>query len=182
MRQILFVQGGGEGAHDEWDAKLVATLMRELGSGYKVHYPLMPNEASPDYAKWSAAIRREITSLGDGAILVGHSIGATILINALTEKPPKQTPGGIFLVAAPFIGDGGWPSDEIHPNPHLGEALPEGAPVFLYHGDKDETAPIGHVDLYTIAIPQARVLRLKGRDHQLNEDLSEVAQDILSLP
>jgi hypothetical protein len=25
-KQILFIQGGGAGAHDEWDSKLVASL------------------------------------------------------------------------------------------------------------------------------------------------------------
>jgi hypothetical protein len=35
-----------------------------------------------------------------------------------------------------------------------------------------------HVDLYAKAIPQARVRRLKSRDHQLNNDLSEIAEDI----
>jgi hypothetical protein len=30
-QQILFIQGGGAGAHDEWDDKLVDSLRRELG-------------------------------------------------------------------------------------------------------------------------------------------------------
>ena len=43
-RQILFIQGGGAGAHDEWDDKLVESLRRELGGGYEVRYPRMPGE------------------------------------------------------------------------------------------------------------------------------------------
>jgi hypothetical protein len=42
--QMLFVQGGSEGAYDE-DAKLVANLRSALGPGYVVRYPVMPNEA-----------------------------------------------------------------------------------------------------------------------------------------
>src|SRR5258707_15728966 len=38
-RQILFIQGGGAGAHDVWDGKLVESLRRELGGGYEVRYP-----------------------------------------------------------------------------------------------------------------------------------------------
>jgi hypothetical protein len=30
-QQILFIQGGGAGVHDEWDDKLVDSLWRELG-------------------------------------------------------------------------------------------------------------------------------------------------------
>jgi len=45
----------------------------------------------------------------------------------------------------------------------LGAALPEEAPIFLYHGNKDQTAPFGHVDLYAKGIPQARRCRYPAR-------------------
>ena len=54
--QVLFVQGGGKGVHDEWDDKIVDSLERELGPDYTVRYPRMPNEANPTYAKWKAAL------------------------------------------------------------------------------------------------------------------------------
>jgi pimeloyl-ACP methyl ester carboxylesterase len=50
--------------------------------------------------------------------------------------------------------------------------------VHVFHGLQDETAPPSHADLYARAIPQARVHQLPGRDHQLNNDLSEVAEAI----
>ena len=73
-RQILYIQGGGAGAHDEWDDKLVESLRRELGGGYEVRYPRMPDEGDPSYARWSAAIRREMADLDDGAVVAGHSV------------------------------------------------------------------------------------------------------------
>src|SRR4051812_15264491 len=42
--RVMFVQGGGEGAHDSWDNKLVASLEQALGAGYSVRYPRMPKE------------------------------------------------------------------------------------------------------------------------------------------
>jgi len=39
---VLFIQGGGERVHDEWDDKLVDRLRRKLGPGYDVRYPVMP--------------------------------------------------------------------------------------------------------------------------------------------
>ena len=77
-KQVLFIQGGGAGTHDEWDNKLVDNLVQELGPGYDVRYPRMPNEADPSYATWKAALAQEFAGLNDGAILVGHSIGGTI--------------------------------------------------------------------------------------------------------
>jgi hypothetical protein len=38
--------------------------------------------------------------------------------------------------------------------------------------------PFAHVEMYAAMIPQATVHRLDGRNHQLNDDLSEVARDI----
>lgn len=179
--QALFIQGGGAGTHDEWDDKLVDSLRRALGPGYEIRYPRMPDEDDPDYATWKAALVEEMAGLADGAIVVGHSIGGTILINALAEAPPRPKLAGIFLVAAPFVGPGGWPGDDINLPADLGARLPPETPVHLYHGSEDDTAPPAHVDLYEAAIPGAIVHRLPGRDHQLNDNLSEVAADIRGL-
>jgi pimeloyl-ACP methyl ester carboxylesterase len=83
----------------------------------------------------------------------------------------------ICLIAAPFVGDGGWPSDDIAAGRDWAKPL-TGVTIYLYQGDTDATTPMTHVHLYAKAIPQAHVRRLKGRDHQLNNDLSEVAEDI----
>lgn len=180
-KQILFIQGGGAGTHDHWDNKLVDHLSRRLGPGYDIAYPRMPNEDVPSYGVWKAALAREMAALDEGAILVGHSIGATILINALADAPPVRKLAGVLLIAAPFVGTGGWASEEIPPMDHLGARLPEGTPIFLYHGSEDDTAPLTHLDLYGRAIPHATTRSLQGRNHQLNDDLSEVAADISAL-
>ncbi len=176
-RQILFIQGGGAGAHDEWDDKLVNSLRRALGSEYEVRYLRMPEESDSTYARWSAAIRCEMADLDDGAVVAGHSVGATILVNAIAEQPPGGLEA-IVLIAAPFVGAGGWTSDEFAPMSDLGARLPLGTRVHVFHGLQDETAPPSHADLYALAIPHALVHKLPGRDHQLNNDLSEVAEAV----
>lgn len=180
-RQVLFVQGGGEHVHDEWDGKLVASLKAELGPSYEVRYPRMPNEDDPSYATWAATLENEFAVLDDGAILVGHSVGGTILINALTERPPEREFAAIFLIAAPFVGKGGWQSADWKPQRVPGRKLPRGVPIYLYHGLADTTVPASHAELYAHVIPQAYLRRLPGRDHQLNNDLSEIATVIKSL-
>ena len=178
MRQVLFVQGGGEGVHDQWDHHLVNSLRGELGPGYEIRYPFMPNEGDPKFSVWSRALQRELAALEHGAVVVGHSVGATILINALAEQTPQSDLAAICLIAAPFIGPGGWESDDIEPRPDLGRRLPRDVPVFFYHGRNDDTVPIAHVELYAGVVPQAHVRRLANRDHQLNNNLSETAADI----
>ncbi len=181
IRQILFIQGAGEGTHDEWDDKLVDSLRTELGDGFEVRYPRMPAEDDPTDATWGPAIRQEVATLDEGAVVVGHSVGATILAHALADEPPETKLGAIVLIAAPFVGAGGWPDDEFQLPSDLGGRLPDGVPVHVFHGLDDEISPPAHADLYAGAIPQARVHRLPERDHQLGNDLGDVAKVIRAL-
>ena len=138
----------------------------------------MPDEDDPSYARWVEAIRREMAGLDDGAVVVAHSVGGTLLINALAEQVPERGLSAIVLIAAPFVGAGGWPSNEFELPSDLGARLPQGVPVHVFHGLEDETAPPSHAHLYASAIPQAQLDLLPGRDNQLSNDLDDVAKVI----
>jgi predicted alpha/beta hydrolase family esterase len=185
-RQVLFVQGAGDGTHDEWDDKLVASLRQELGDAFDVRYPRLPDEDDPKASVWIAVIQREIESLERGAVLVGHSVGGAILIHALdgdtTDTSFDRPLGAIILLAAPFVGPGGWPAAEFGLWDETGGRPPADVPVYLFHGTADDTVPPAHAELYAKAIPQAQVRLLPGRDHQLENDLAVVAEVIRGLP
>lgn len=178
---LLFVQGAGKGVHDEWDDKLVGSLSRELGDEFEIHYPRMPSEDDPSYASWKPALEEHLATLRDGAILVGHSVGATTLIRLLAEQAPTPRLSGIFFIAPPFLGDGGWSVDDVQFSSDLGALLPKSVPTHFFHGLEDKIVPSLHADLYARAVPQARIHYLSGRDHQLNNDLGEIAIVIRSL-
>lgn len=178
---MLFIQGGGAGTHDEWDNKLVESLQRELGPEYEIRYPRMPDEDDPHYASWRPTLQAELASLNEGAVLVGHSIGGTILVNVVAEAAATERFSALILIAAPFVGEGGWPSEEFGSQENLGAKLPGDLPVHIFHGLNDETAPPSHADLYGRVIPQARVYRVAGRDHQFNNDMKEIASAIKGL-
>jgi len=180
-RQVLFIQGGGAGTHDEWDDKLVDSLRRELGDAYEVRYPRMPSEDDPNDKTWAPAIAEATALLEDGAIVVGHSVGGTLLIYTLSERPPDVSLAAIVLIAAPFVGDGGWSGEEFELPDNLGGLLPANVPIHVFHGLADDEVPPAHADLYARAIPQATLHRLPGRDHQLGNDLSDVASVIRGL-
>ena len=181
-RQVLFIQGGGAGTHDEWDDKLVDSLRRELGDRYDIRYPQMPAEDDPSYKTWGPAIAEAIATLEDGAVVIGHSVGGTLLVHTLAERPPDVTLAAIVLLAAPFVGAGGWPGEEFELPAHLGALLPANVPIHVFHGLADDEVPPAHADLYARAIPAVQLHRVPGRDHQFGNDVSDVATLIRGLP
>ena len=178
-KQVMFIQGAGKGAHRE-DEKLVASLRRLLGREYDVHYPAMQNEDDPDYETWKVQIEKNLLELEGVVIVVGHSVGASILIKCLTEVDTKKI-AGIFLIAAPFWGGEGWKYEGYEtlalPEGHANQ-LPSNAPIFFYHSRDDEIVPFAHLALYAQKFPEATIRELNAGGHQLNNDLSEVAEDI----
>ena len=86
---ILYIQGGGEGAYAA-DKKLAVSLQELLGTAYQVHYPMMPNEADPAYETYKTQIAKEFASLDGPITLVRHSIGGTVLLRFLTEEKVEK--------------------------------------------------------------------------------------------
>jgi predicted alpha/beta hydrolase family esterase len=180
-RQVLFIHGGGGGAY-EADATLAASLRDRLGAEYVVRYPELLDEEEPDYAVWTRLIADELADMGSGAILVGHSIGASVIIRAVVDGRVGRSLAGVFLVSAPFwYDDDFWCWKEVQLPDDADARIPDDLPVFLYHGRDDEGVPVAHVEMYARALPRATVRVLDGRDHQLNDDLADVARDIMRL-
>jgi hypothetical protein len=174
---VLFVHGAGEGAH-EADQEFAASLQNALGSGYEVRSPKMPNEDSPEVEAWKDRISEELAAMDGEVFLVGHSAGAFVLLEYLSEKKRERPVAGAFLVATPYVGTGGWELDENALREDFAAKLPEGLPMFFYHGRDDEVVPFGHLALYKENLPWATSREFDGLGHQFDGDLSRVARDI----
>jgi predicted alpha/beta hydrolase family esterase len=179
-KQVLFIQGAGEGAYEE-DEKLAASLQDLLGMEYHVRYPKMPEEEDQGYEAWKARISKELAALDDGIILIGHSVGSSMLLKYLSEENVENSIAGIFLIAAPYWGTGGWQMDEFTLDEGYASEILKGLPVFFYHSRDDDIVPFAHLALHAEKFPQATIREFDGRGHQLNNDLSEVAADIKGL-
>ena len=177
---ILFVQGGGKDAYKE-DKKLSLFLKDALKDLYIIKYPRMPAESDPDYENYSAKIDEELKKIDTKVILVGHSLGSCFLLKYLSEEKNDKDITGIFLIATPFWGDGGWQYEGFRLKNDFPSTLPAKIPIFFYHSTDDETVPFSHLALYAKKLPHAVIRKIDGRGHQLNNDLSEVARDIRSL-
>ena len=179
-KQVLFIQGAGEGAYEE-DEKLVEALRGALGSGYGVLYPRMPEEESSGYEEWKAQIARELAALDGEVILVAHSVGSSILLKYLSEKRIENPLAGIFLLAAPYWGTGGWQMEEFTFDEHQASQVLKEIPIFFYHSRDDDIVPFTHLAKHREKFPHANFREFEGRGHQFKEDLSDVAADIMNL-
>jgi predicted alpha/beta hydrolase family esterase len=177
-RHVLFIHGAGQEAYEE-DKKLAESLRDVLGDAYAVRHPEMPD--SPEYEAWKDQITRELAALDGEVILVGHSLGASILLKYLAEEELEKPVAGIFLIAPPYWGAEDWEVSEFALQDNFASKLPGELPVFVYHSRDDEVVPFAHLALYTEKLVGATVRAFDGRGHQFNDDLSEVARDIKGL-
>jgi len=180
MEQILFIQGGGEGGY-EADAKLVASLQTSMGSDYEIKYPeIKSEESAPDYG-WIKQIGKRISETKGNVILVGHSFGASMILKYFSENSVNKKIKGIFLIATPFwSGSEDWQS-ALKLQDNFADKLPGEVPIFFYHCQDDEEIPFSHFAQYKQKLTRAIFRVIKSGGHQLNNDLSLVAEDIKSL-
>lgn len=177
-KHVLFIHGAGDGAFEE-DGVLVASLQNALGYEYDVHYPNMPEQDSATYADWKAPIERELAALDDDVILVGHSVGSSVLVKYLSEQQLDTSISSLFLLATPYWGaDDFWTWDEARLPEGVAAKLANIPRVFLYHSRDDDIVPFAHLALYAAKLPQAVIREFDGRGHQFGNDLAEVAEDI----
>lgn len=107
VKQVLFIQGAGAGAYDA-DKKLANSLQRTLGSDYDMRYPRMPDEDNAPYEEWKQQVETEMATMSGPVLLVGHSVGASILAKCLIDSEVDKPVAGIFLISTPFWGGDGW--------------------------------------------------------------------------
>ena len=180
---LVCVQGAGEGAYDE-DAELVQRLHQALGDGFAVVYPRMPDEGNAPYERWKAQIEEHLAAISGEVILVGHSVGGSVLLKYLAGTDPDERILGAFLLATPLWGGDGWRYDgyeELELPPDAADRLAAGPPVFMYHCRDDEVVPFAHLGLFAKILPAVTTRALDTGGHQGATDLAPIVADIRRL-
>jgi predicted alpha/beta hydrolase family esterase len=180
IKHVIFFQGGAGQEDYDADGKLVASLKLKLGSTYLVHYPLLSEEEAPDFGR-RKQIGHEISIGEDDVILVGHSLGASMLLIYLSENKVRKKIAGIFLLSTAFwSGDEDW-IEPLKLPPAFAERLDKKTPLFFYHCQDDEVVPFAQLAIYKRELPWASFREISVGGHQLDNDLTIVANDIKSL-
>jgi predicted alpha/beta hydrolase family esterase len=174
---VLFIQGGGKGAHSV-DAALADSLKRALGPEYDVRFPQMPDEADPNVASWKQEISSELSHIPGTVILVAHSMGGAMLLRYLSDEKVEKPIAGLFLLAAPSWDEDHWNFDDLKLPRDLAGKLAAIPRLFFYHCRDDDVVPFNHLALHGSHIPQAVIRAIDHGGHQFGNDLTRVAMDI----
>jgi predicted alpha/beta hydrolase family esterase len=140
----------------------------------------MPDPDKPAYAPWKERLEKELAALEDEAIVVGHSLGGSVVLKVLSETKHTSPIAGIFLVATPFWGGSG-EVEEFALRKDFAARLPKTPRVFLYHSRDDDVVPFAHLALYGEALPRATVRELDGYGHLFKKRCRELVADIRTL-
>ncbi|MET0464272.1 MAG: alpha/beta hydrolase [Chitinophagaceae bacterium] len=165
--------GPGKGSYD-----LVKYLKAELRDRFRILSPVIEKPNSPTYHKFKELYKQAFAKISGPAILIGHSLGASTLLQFLSEEKAVVSILGLFLVSTPH-----WKSDmkEFQLKENFQRSLKDIPAVFLYHSEKDNVVPVDHLKFYEKAFGNAMVRKIKGGEHIFSKGLPELVADIRSL-
>jgi serine hydrolase len=177
-RTVLVIHGAGEPRRLAGKVYWEPLLGKPLGADYMVRAPRMPQPTDPHYRTWARRIAELIAGI-DNPVLVGHSLGASVLLKYLCEAAPRPSFAGLFLVATPFWGpefpEFALPAD-------FAVRLGDVSPLYFYHSRDDSEVPFEHLERYRRALPHAIVRVFDGRGHEFAQPrFPELVDDIRRL-
>ena len=180
-KQVLFIHSGGTQGIRQGSSYLVTYLRTMLGSDYHVLSPDMPEPEHPEYRHWKNELDRDMALLRNDVILVGHSLGGSVLLKYLSEHPFPKPIAGLFIVAAPFWGLEHWDVDEYCLLDDFQQYLPPMNRIVLYHSRDDSVVPFSHLKTYAAKLPWATIRETRGQ-HLFLHGLPELITDIKTIP
>ncbi|WP_153464385.1 alpha/beta hydrolase [Sediminibacillus terrae] len=176
---VLFIHSAGEQGQDQGSGNLSSYLTKELGDNYSFVSPAMPEPENPVYAHWKKQLEKELRKLTGEVILIGHSLGGSVLLKYLTEQSCNLVFSGLFIIASPYWGlDESWQSNEFTLQHNFEQKLPVIPNLFLYHSVDEDIVPFAHHIAYAEKLPQATTRELEGKQHLFLNGLPTLVQDI----
>ena len=177
-RPVLFVHSAGPQGPHQGSADFVESLQSELGADYAVHFPKFPDPENPRYDAWKQRLERELASTPAGALLVGHSLGGSVLLKYLAENRMQQAEQAIFVRSAPYWDGQDWDVSDFQLPADAAASLARFPRVFLYHNRDNSDVPFAHLARYAALLPQAVVRELDGFGHEFPNGCPQLVADI----
>jgi uncharacterized protein len=168
----------------ESSKKWTSSLAEELGEGYEVVFPPMPNKQNAKFKEWSIWFERHFDYLRDGAILIGCSLGAMFLAKYLSDNNLPFRPKAIILMAGayqlPDFSDVSCGDFLVEPE-RVKEIESKVDSVVIMHSKDDFVVPFEHGEALSKALPEAEFIAFEDKNHFLVEELPELVARIKGL-
>lgn len=179
---VLFVPCAGPQGAGEGSDFLLQFLRGNLEPGRKVFMLEMPDPEHPHYKPWKKTFERALRANGDQQLLiVGHSLGASVALKYLSEKPPVKSIAGLFLVGAVYWGLENWEVDEYVFSADFQRYLRYIPNIFFYQSKDDAVVPVSHMWHFAVALPQATIRQFDHDGHLFVKGLPKLVEDIRSI-
>ncbi|MEN2767070.1 alpha/beta hydrolase [Ornithinibacillus xuwenensis] len=178
-KQVLFIHCAGPQGNQQGSEGLVEYLQQNLSNEYSLLNPSMPNPEEPVYHQWKKELQKNFDSLTGEVILVGHSLGGTVLLKYLSEEECNVSIRGLFIVATPYWGiDRDWSRSDFVLDERFYAKLPQSIDTYFYHSMHDETVPINHLVQLTKGFADTTIRIQDGSSHLFENGLAELVVDI----
>ncbi|WP_260412295.1 alpha/beta hydrolase [Alkalihalobacillus sp. TS-13] len=146
-KQVLFIHSAGVQGLHQGSNDLIGYLKEMLGDEYNLLIPKMPNPENPEYTLWKGQLNVVFAELEGEIILIGHSLGGSVLLKYLSEKALKQSISGLFMIASPFWGkDDDWQVEEYLLPDNFASNFSQKSEMFFYHSCDDEIVHLHTLD------------------------------------
>ncbi|HEX2911957.1 MAG TPA: alpha/beta fold hydrolase [Chloroflexia bacterium] len=181
-KQCLFIHSAGPQGPHEGSDDFITFLQKAVGTDYDLLCPKMPDPGQPNYAAWRNEVARAIATVPEDAVLMGHSLGGSVLLKYLAEEAVDKRFAALFIVASPYWGgDSDWSYSEFTLPEDFAAKLPPIGQIFIYHSRDDEVVPERHAALYAEKLPQAILRELDHSGHAFTQGAPELVTDLESL-
>lgn len=181
MTTLLFIHSAGSQGPGEGSSALLAGLRAALPDGMTLDAPLMPEPHAPAAEPWIAQCQAAMAGIADDFVVVGHSLGGSILLQTLCRFGMPRNLAGVVLLAAPFWSAKDWNVAEFALDDDAPERLDGLARLVVLQGDQDDVVAADHPQRYATLLPQARVRMLPGVDHEAAKAAPHVMEEVTRL-
>lgn len=154
-------------------------LENNLGGGYQVVAPTMPNGSNVHYIEWKIMFEKVLAVLNDEITIIGHSLGGIFLMKYVSENTINKKIRKMIVVAPPFDNASGEDLGEFVLDKNALSVIREkvGALV-LFQSKDDMVVPYENALHYKEVIPGLDMRIFEDKGHFNMESFPELVEEV----
>jgi predicted alpha/beta hydrolase family esterase len=176
LPDAIFIHCSGTQFGNQGSTPLFNCLDFELKSELNIRSPLMPNPQAPSYEAWRHAIN--MLDISQVSIMMGHSLGASVLLKYLAVEKPFLALDALLLIATPLWGLPDWTHGDYFLPADCTKALANIKKIIFYHSTDDDVVPFHHSEMYRKRLPVATLRMLHGQGHYFTKGIPVLVDDL----